>query len=106
MSAESAGWPDGLMRVLSITWPKNQPMHPAEIKLHQHDTGIPLWAVTKMVLTADVVNAPIVAALTMLVDENGLPIDLDGCGPVVLDDAGDPRMGVFQWVVAEMRIAE
>lgn len=110
MSADEqpTGWPDGLMRLLSITWPKPKtvPPHPLEIRLHEHGTNEPIESATGIVIVADVSNAPITARLTMLVDEDRLPLLGRDISRATLDDNGEPRTGQFTWVVAEMRIAD
>ena len=110
MSAEDTGWPDGLMRLLDITWPKSTgvPPHPVEIALHEHGTNLPIHSATDMVITASVTDPPMTARLTMLVGEDGLPLlgGRDEGNRIVLDEHGEPRTGEFTWVVAEMRVAE
>lgn len=109
MNAEElpSGWPDGLMRLLRITWPKptGYPPHPAEIQLHDHDTGRQIVSGLDMVLTATAGNAPITAELTMLIGGDGLPLIGEKLR-ATCDEDGQPRTAVFRWVVAEMRIAD
>jgi hypothetical protein len=47
------------------------------------------------------------AEMTMVTDESGHMLELDGtAGPVPVDDKGDVYTDRFRWLVTEMRVAE
>jgi hypothetical protein len=117
---QPSGWPDGLMRLLIIEWPKTavvmdgdtiSGMTPSvhEINLIDWKTGLPLVTVTEMHLIMSFENGAIIAELTMLTDGEGLPLIATEPKQLLvesLDENGEIRTGVFRWTIAAMRIAK
>lgn len=102
------GWPDNLMRPLTIQWPTDgRPLHAAEISLFEYPSGQQIFSVTDMSLHASAGNVPILAELTMIVGVDGLPLlgDAFSLPEESLHPDGSPRTGVFWWSVVGMRTA-
>lgn len=102
------GWPDDLMRPLTIQWPTgDRPLHAAEIAFFEYPFGQQIFSVTDMSLHASVGNVPILAELTMIVGVDGLPLlgDSFSLPEESLYPDGSPRTGVFWWSVVGMRTA-
>jgi hypothetical protein len=100
------GWPDGLMRPLTIVWPdRDRPLHPVEIMFFEFPSGEPIYSVTDMVLRASAGNAPVTAELTMIIGADDLPVlgDMRCLPPGSVHADGSPRTGVFLWSVVGMR---
>ena len=92
---------------LIITWPKGDvAVVGRHVFLADADTGEQITSAfdADVVIHADV-REVVTATVTMLVGEDDKPLP-NKAKPIISDDGENLRTGVFQWVVAEMRVAQ